>query len=256
MIGGFSRRSADEELRQTGRKVRDPGADMIRKHLAIATLASAAICAAAPAAQAQGLLDLGRVVLGLPTEEKEPIDYRERAPLVVPQNQQSLRAPTESRPADQRRANWPQDPDVIARRQAAEDARKPVSLDTFIGANPQPTRRLTNDEIRAGRVAGAEVPRAPQSLDTFLDPAGAGGPSNAYRGVTTINTLDRRNAETGLRPGELSRAEPKREFLTDPPSGLRRPSDAAAFRATREGQLGARQEASPYDIFRPQSNTR
>jgi hypothetical protein len=255
MIGGSFRRSADEELRQTGPEARDPGADMIRKTFVVAAFASAALCAAAPAAQAQGLLDLGRIVLGLPTEEKDPIDYRERAPLVVPPNQQNLRPPADSRPADQRRANWPQDPDVVARRQAQEQARRPVSIDTFTGRDPQPTRRMTNEEIRAGRIAGAEVPRTPQSTESFVDPDGGGGISNVFRGVTTLNQMDRRTAASA-RSGDLAREEPKREFLTDPPSGLRRPSEAAAFRATREGQVGARQEASPYDIFRPQQNTR
>jgi hypothetical protein len=231
---------------------------MIRKSLAktplvVAALASALLCGTAPSAQAQGLFDLGRVLLGLPTEQKDPIDYRERAPIVVPPNQQNLRAPADARPTDQRRANWPQDPEVLARRQAAEDARKPVMIDSVSGREMPIPRRMTNEEIRAGRVAGAEVPRGNEIAQPAMDRF---GPMNVLGGIRAIRDMDRRDAEAGRNSGNLARAEPRREFLTDPPTGLRRPSEAAPFRATREGDLGARKEPSPMDIFREGPNTR
>ncbi|MGL4634961.1 MAG: hypothetical protein ACRCWF_03185 [Beijerinckiaceae bacterium] len=103
----------------------------------------------APVAHAQSVLDLGRMILGLPGEEKPQIDYKERAPLVVPPSQ-NLRTPSEALPADQRRANWPQDPDVLARRKAAEDARRPV----FVPNDRELGRLMTPAEIRAqGRTA-------------------------------------------------------------------------------------------------------
>jgi hypothetical protein len=227
---------------------------MIRKVSAIAAFSAAALCLAAPAAQAQGILDLGRVILGLPTEQKDPIDYRERPPLVVPPNQQNLRAPVDARAADQRRANWPQDPDVLARRQAAEEARKPVMVDSITGREMAPTRRLTLDEIRAGRVAGAEVPRGnPVPAEPIID---ARGPINVFGGLATLREMDNRDRAEGRNSNNLSRVEPPREFLTDPPTGLRRPADNAAFRATREGQVGPRPDPSPFDIYREGPNTR
>jgi hypothetical protein len=230
---------------------------MIRKFffnrpLAIASIAAASLCAVVPAAQAQSLLDLGRVILGLPTEEKEPIDYRERAPIVVPPNQQSLRPPAEARQADQRRANWPQDPDVLARRQAAEEARKPMMMDSVTGREMPTPRRMTLDEIRAGRVAGAEVPRGNAVPQQAYEQR---GPMNIFGGLSALREMDQKDA-AGRRGNELGREEPRREFLTDPPSGLRRPSDAAAFKATREGQVGERQMPSPFDIYRESPNTR
>jgi hypothetical protein len=220
---------------------------LVTKPFAVASLAAATLLVAAPAAQAQGLLDLGRVILGLPTEQKDPIDYRERAPIVVPPSQQSLRPPVEPRQADQRRANWPQDPDVIARRQAAEEARKPVT-----GREMPSPRRMTLEEIRAGRVAGGEVPTGNAVPQQAYEQR---GPMNIFGGLSALREMDQKEA-AGRKGNELTRQEPRREFLTDPPSGLRRPSDAAAFKATREGAVGSQQAPSPYDIYREGPNTR
>jgi hypothetical protein len=215
------------------------------KSLAVASFVAAAVTLAPQVASAQGLMDVGKFLLGVPTEEKAPIDYRERAPLVVPPSQ-NLRPPSEGGGAEQRRANWPQDPDVAARRKAAEDARKPVFVDSITGRDTQPTRRMTPAEVRAGRVAGQEVNNIPQ---TNIDERSRNS-QNTFIGVTGLRELDRRTASGRDTSGNLSREEPRREFLTDPPTGTRRPADNAAFRATREGSLGARQDVSPYDIYR------
>jgi hypothetical protein len=226
---------------------------MIRTHLFAACIAAAAGIAVPSTAQAQGLLDIGRAILGIPPEPKAPIDYRERAPLVVPPGQ-NLRAPSEAVPADQRRANWPQDPDVAARRQAAENARRPANFDSITNREPGTNRRLTLDEIRAGRVAGSEIPRAGST--NSISPNPLQGIANVHGGVTVLRELDRKDAASGKNNGDLTREEPKREFLTDPPSGLRRPADNAAFRATREGQVGTQELPKPYDTFRESPNTR
>jgi hypothetical protein len=217
------------------------------------TIAAAVIAAATTvipqAASAQSLLDIGKALIGLPTEDKPPIDYRERPPLVVPPSQ-NLRPPVEAAAPDQRRANWPQDPDVVARRKAAEDARKPVFVDSITGREVPPARRLTVDEVRAGRVAGQEVVRTPQQFQDDRSRA------NVLGGLATLREMDRQSAASGTPDGSLPRTEPRREFLTDPPTGIRRPADNAPFRATREGALGPRKEPSPLDIFREGPNTR
>ncbi len=224
---------------------------MTYRMVAIAGLAVAALSVAPVPAKAQGLLDIGRIILGIPAEEKAPIEYRERAPLVVPPSQ-NLRAPVDAAAPDQRRANWPQDPDVAARRKAAEDARKPVFVDSISGRemNTGTSRRLTVDEIRAGRVAGQEVVRVPQQM--IDDRARA----NVMGGLTTLREMDQQIAGAPGADGSIARTEPRREFLTEPPSGLRRPADNAPFRATREGSLGVRAEPSPLDIFKEGPNTR
>lgn len=215
-----------------------------------AGFALAAPLAAAPA-QAQGLMDVGRFLLGLPAEEKPPIDYRERAPLVVPPST-NLRPPAEGGAPESRRANWPQDPEAVARRKAAADARKPVMVDSVTGHEiGGPVRRLSPQQIRDGRVAGAEVggvPQRPRYEDKDFH--------NVMGGLATLREMDRQSAASGVGSGNLDRTEPRREFLTDPPAGLRRPADNAAFRATREGELGTRKEPHPLDIFRDGPNTR
>jgi hypothetical protein len=198
--------------------------------------------------QAQGLLDIGRALLGLPTEEKEPIEYRERAPLVVPPTQ-NLRPPVEAGDVASRRTNWPQDPDVLERRRAAEEARRPRSTDSITSRDPATGRRLTVDEIRAGRIAGQEVVRTPDTGNLDI----VQRQSNVFGGLAAIREMDRRSAGT---EANLAREEPPREFLTDPPKGLRQPSDRAAFKATREGSLGVRQDPSPFDIYKEGPNTR
>jgi hypothetical protein len=213
----------------------------------LAGLALAASNLVVAPAQAQGLLDIGRVILGLPTEEKEPIEYRERAPLVVPPTQ-NLRPPSEA--AASRRTNWPQDPDVLERRKAAEEARRPRSTDSITARDPTSGRRLTVDEIRAGRVAGQEVVREPETGNLDI----VQRQSNVFGGLSALRELDRRSSSSS--EANLAREEPRREFLTDPPKGLRQPSDRAAFKATREGSLGVQKEPSPFDIFKEGPNTR
>jgi hypothetical protein len=176
---------------------------------------------AAPVAQAQGLLDLGRTILGLPSEDSKPdINYRERAPLVVPPDAQRLRPPSERAGAEQR-ANWPQDPDVIARRKAAEDAKKPI----FVPNDRQLGRTATVEELRAQRRAGVTVN---SYQDTPLNDRAA---ANQLGGIEVLRNQ---------RDSERSRAnepyvEPKREYLTDPPAGVRAAAGNAPVRATRDG---------------------
>jgi hypothetical protein len=226
---------------------------MKTRYLPMLALAVSGYALVPAPANAQGLLDIGKIILGVPTAEKDPIDYRERAPLVVPPNQ-NLRPPSESVDPAQRRANWPTDPDVAARRKAAEDARKPVMVDSITGRDGTIGRRMTVEEIRAGRVAGAGVSRVaerPRWDDRDFH--------NVHGGLTTINEMDKLSAEqlAANKAGNRdARAEPPREFLTDPPAGLRQPSDKAAFRSTREGSLGASNLPSPMDIFKEGSNTR
>jgi hypothetical protein len=216
--------------------------------LVVGTACAVSSLVTAPA-KAQGLLDLGRMIIGLPAEEKDPIDYRARAPLVVPPGQ-TLRPPQEAVAPDQRRANWPQDPDVLERRKAAEEARKPKSIDTVVGRDGTPVRRMTVQEIRAGRVAGQEVVTTPQQLQDERSRA------NVYGGLSALREMDKSSAQSRDTSGNLSRDEPRREFLTEPPTGLRRAADNAPYRATREGSLGVRKEPSPYDIFKEEEKTR
>src|ERR1700737_2105998 len=78
--------------------------------------------------------------------ENRGIDYRERAPLVVPPKL-DLRPP-EAAKSEVKDPNWPKDPDV-ARRKAATAARKTRKYET----PEQAARILTPSELNGGRTA-------------------------------------------------------------------------------------------------------
>jgi hypothetical protein len=80
----------------------------LRIVLAAAILAGAALLPGTASAQEGGIFSL----LGLTPKQQDDIEYRERAPLVVPPNS-ALPQPVEYTAADQ--ANWPRDPDVRRR---------------------------------------------------------------------------------------------------------------------------------------------
>ncbi len=61
--------------------------------------------------------------IGIIPKDKAPIEYRQRAPLVLPPKME-LRAPGGGS-AETANANWPKDPDVAAARKAAADAKTP-----------------------------------------------------------------------------------------------------------------------------------
>lgn len=219
---------------------------MSMKSLSLAAFAAAATLVAAPA-HAQGLADLGRIFLGLPSEEKadNQIDYRERAPLVVPPGA-TLRPPVARGEVDQRRTNWPRDPDVAARRQAAEDARKPI----FVPTDREAGRVRTPAEMAAvRRTRGSNV----DPNDTVHRPdIEFGSPIAGAAGLRAI--AGRQAAEA--KQNEFY-SEPRREFLTDPPSGLRAAAGSAPVRATRDAPTGVGQErVDMFAVHRGSPNTR
>jgi hypothetical protein len=194
------------------------------RHLGLAFLMGvAALSAGTHRAEAQGIADIGRFILGLPPEEKPGanIDYRERAPLVVPPNTTTLRPPSERGAPDERRANWPRDPDVAARRRAAEEAGRPI----FVPTDAQASRVATREELASQRRAG--VGGAVRNDSVHLPDNGF---SNQVGGIRALQDINQRTAGQKDQPY----AEPKREFLTDPPTGLRAAAGTGPVRATRD----------------------
>ena len=136
------------------------------------------------------------------SSEKPRIDYRERAPLVLPPNLQQLPPPGAGAAA--RNANWPQDYDVERNRRTAARERAP---------------RPEYDEV-GGRTAPARIAGAPPSdandpteckqdtLDMLCNPQGF---------WSTMRT--RGQSERRVAVGQ----EPPRRALTDPPAGFRKP---------------------------------
>lgn len=208
--------------------------------LALAAAAMAASLSFGTPAMAQSeTLNSLMGFLGLQSDEKPEIEYRERAPLVVPPKIE-LRQPQQSA---NRGANWPTDPDVVKARKKAAEARVPVhDTQTYKLNEGKP---LSVYEMRAGRQEGA-------GLNT--------GPANPYKDDLRAEfwagpeKMQNRGKLSGPKKDEmLAGVEPERQFLTDPPIGYRAPSARGAMalpKAPVEPKLSDNQEGSPYEMWR------
>lgn len=209
-----------------------------RQMMAVAATAILVSAATPASAQVEVFTRIIGNALGFGNDQEEAIEYRERAPLVVPPAAANgqLRPPAQGNNAD-RRTNWPRDPDVAAKQKAAQDRTRPIRSQT----DQEMQRPMTADEIRQGRIAGAELPRNPQALVRDRDL------SNEVGGIRLLREMDARGipGEEKLQPG----VEPRRAFLTDPPTGLRVPAGTGPIRVTRDSGEERRPTGSPYEIF-------
>ncbi|WP_131194176.1 hypothetical protein [Lichenihabitans psoromatis] len=149
---------------------------------------------------------------GLLHEKTSPdIEYRERPPLVLPPKA-GLVAPVKQGAA--RPSSWPQDPDVLKQRKAAEAARAPM-LDGFANSRDGV---LSKEELMRGRVAGGQGG----------GPDECGGFANNNRSCNLLSPDelkaqgDRYNAMVGAdKKSDVVTAgvEPDRVYLTQPPRG-------------------------------------
>lgn len=137
------------------------------------------------------------------TEAKPQIDYRERAPLVLPPNMQQLPPPGSGVAA--RNPAWPQDFDIQRQnRQAARD-RRPRDTDA-LERTPMPS--------------GAGMPVVPPGDVASLRDCGDDGlsrlcnPEQFWKTMRTTRTTGTQQVAVGQ--------EPTRRSLTDPPAGFRR----------------------------------
>jgi len=193
-------------------------------------------CAAAPARAQDGPTGLQRMLgnwglLQIPSDD--PIDYRERAPLVVPPSNE-LPVPYAAQDVAAAVPDWPTDPEVTERRKQRELAKLPVdrNRDAFYSG-----RLLTADEMRRGT--------APNKRQT--------GPAETVRPEMTAGR--ERSTESwslwGLFKGEGETpvqfaGEPPRGSLTDPPPGYLTPSPNAPYGVVEKEKPGGR-IGSPFD---------
>jgi hypothetical protein len=156
--------------------------------------------------------------IGIIPKERAPINYRERAPLVLPPKL-DLPAPQSRESVESRVANWPKDPDVESARADLRDARLPETQRQSYKLSEG--HRLSIEEIRAGRRTGGQA--AP------IDYA----------------SRDNRADKSRLSPDELrsfSKAdEPKldprgidRRYLSDPPQDFLRAAGGGTLKATMD----------------------
>ena len=152
------------------------------------------------------LLGLVKMGIGFENDEEKPaIDYRERAPLVLPPKME-LRQPMQ--PVGQRNAAWPVDQDLARQRQAAAAAARPRGNN--VDADPLPARDLQ----RYGRIA--PTPRGKETAGCTADGDRLCNPYEYWTKTAAI----RGPADTSK--DLVAGAEPKRAHLTDPPTGYRR----------------------------------
>ncbi|MCA1952194.1 MAG: hypothetical protein LDL25_00525 [Hyphomicrobiales bacterium] len=181
--------------------------------LALLGGAFAGMAALAPASAQDGIIMrniLGRI--GLLPEEKEPIEYRERPGLVVPKQLDTLRPP-EPTEGHTKSAQWPKDPDVVARDR--ERARRNAG-GLFPSRNdPIEGGRLSVNEMAAGRSGRRDT--LGESSIPINDKAGV------RMSIEDIDAAQRTASAPSYPPG----TEPPRRYLTDPPTGLRLPASTA-----------------------------
>lgn len=178
--------------------------------------------------------------MGLIEKPRDPITYRERAPLVIPPKAE-LRPPADQE-AVLRHPQWPVDPDVVAAKRKQGLERQPVHLSEnrrMSDNNP----RLTETELRMGTKAGAAIPTGPvirpgdnQRDGHWVDP--------------DVLRAQGRAGEAALPAG--SSGEPTRTRLSEPPAEYRRSANNQRIRGNFDPILreSDREQASPLSFFR------
>lgn len=182
--------------------------------LGLACAIAASVAAATGTASAQEGVAVKSILgkMGIIPEEKDAIQYRERAPLVLPPKSSGLREPIGQTDYASANPQWPTDPDVAARRRRDAEALIPMTqTETRRMSNNNPA--LTPDELRAGRTAS--------NSQAVL-------PGRSHRGDNARDVLilnpDQLNAgrRTAAEADEEFLAEPPRRTLVEPPAGMRR----------------------------------
>lgn len=156
-----------------------------------------------------------------PDKPEEPnINYRQRAPLVLPPKTE-LRQPRA--PASARAPNWPQDQEVVAanKRRAAEGKVKLDKIDE--GIQGVGARELANGPRST---PGQQAAPRPCVMDTDMSNPNACDKATFWRSLT----VTKQEETAQLRPGE----EPDRKYLTQPPKGYMKVTKTQ--RATFEDQ--------------------
>ena len=163
--------------------------------------------------------------LGL-RRDGEGIDYRERAPLVVPP---SLNLPPpQSEASAAANPAWPKDPDVAARK--AEATKKKAPRRTAAETMDAEGRPLSRAELDKGKVAaGTPVggSQEPEEGGRPLTPSELGG-KTFFKDIFSSFSNE---GETGTFTGE-----PVRESLTAPPEGYQTPSPSQPYGLSPKGQ--------------------
>jgi hypothetical protein len=198
--------------------------------------AGALILAASTGASAQEGVVTKSILgaIGIIPKDPPQIDYRERAPLVLPPKAELL-PPADPASVEARAANWPKDPDVQAARQEALEARTPWTQSQAYKNSE--AYRLSVDEMRAGRRTGRSAGINPAAQDNRSDKSRM--EPDELRAFGPQKNVD-------LQGGGL-----ERKWLSDPPQDLLRAAGNAPLKASRDA-IDTRDPDSPHAFHRQQ----
>jgi hypothetical protein len=170
--------------------------------------------------------------MGFKRSEDVGIEYRERAPLVVPPTRNL--PPPQSAESVARNPNWPKDPDVARRKEAtaAEKAKLRRSADAALDES----RPLRPDELERGRGSTA-ASSIGNTRPTGEDAARPLPPSQL--GTGNKNFLDAIWSSIGPQRPESApfNGEPPRTSMTAPPPGYQTPSPNQPYGVTPTKEL-------------------
>jgi hypothetical protein len=171
--------------------------------------------------------------IGLIPKDPPQINYRERAPLVLPPKA-DLPPPVDPGSVETRAANWPKDPDVQAARKEAAQARIPwMQSEAYKNSEG---KRLSVEEMRAGRRPDARVSSA--------NPA-----ANDRRADKSRMEPDELRSFSNKDSAKLEGNGLERKWLSDPPQSLLTAAGSAPLKATQDPK-DWRDPDSPYAFQR------
>jgi hypothetical protein len=149
----------------------------------------------------------------------EAVEFRERAPLVVPPSRDL--PPPQSGDVTARNPAWPKDPDVRRRNEAVTTAASKARLRGAAEAMVEEGRALRPNELEVGRVAATNSGRvlSPEEAARPMSPNDLG-----TKGLMDLFSFNKK----GEAPAEFTQ-EPPRSTLTEPPPGYQTPSSAQAY---------------------------
>jgi hypothetical protein len=146
----------------------------------------------------------------------EAVEFRERAPLVVPPSR--TLPPPQSGDVIARNPAWPKDPDVRRRNEAVTTAAQKARLRGAAEAMEEEGRALRPNELDIGRIArSTEQVQSPDEAARPLPPSALG-----TKGLMDLFSMKPE------KPTEFTQ-EPSRSSLTEPPPGYQTPSTAQPY---------------------------
>lgn len=147
----------------------------------------------------------------------EAVEFRERAPLVVPPSRNL--PPPQTADVVSRNPAWPKDPDVRRRNESANTPGQKARLRGAAEAMEDEGRVLRPNELDVGRIARSSNERvqSPEESSRPLKPSELGS-----KGLFDLFS------NKSERPADFTQ-EPTRTTLTEPPPGYQTPSTAQPY---------------------------